>query len=58
MSVDSLLLKFNNDEKQFTRLSLTNGGRPLWGGWPCVQGLEWLSTSRVILCQWHSFSHE
>jgi len=23
-------------------------------GGPCVQGLEWPSTSRVILCQWHS----
>jgi len=39
--VDSILLKFNSDEKQFTRLfisvfasdcalSPTNGGRPLW----------------------------
>jgi len=41
MCVDTLLLKFNSDEKQFTRLFIsvfasdcilrpTNGGRPLW----------------------------
>jgi len=65
----SLLLKFNSNEKQFTRLfisvsasdcilSPTNGGRPLWR-WVglvtlCVQGSEWSSSSRVILCQWYS----
>jgi len=44
MCVDSLLLKFNNDKKQLTRLfisvfasdctlSPTNDGRPPGGGW-------------------------
>jgi len=58
--VNSLLLKFNSDEKQLARLfismfasdcilCLTNGGRPLWW-WVglatlCVQGSEWPSTS-------------
>jgi len=66
MYVDSLLFKFNSNEKQFTRLfifvfasdcilSPTNGGRPLVVvGGPCVQRSEWPSTSRVIQCQWHS----
>jgi len=69
MYVHSLLFKFNSDEKQLTRLfisvfasgctlSPTKDGRPLWW-WVglttlCVQGSEWPSTSRVILCQWHS----
>jgi len=26
-------------------------------GGPCVQGSEWPSTSRVILCQWHTDAH-
>jgi len=39
-------------------LSPTKDGRPLWW-WVglaklCVQGSEWPSPSRVILCQWHS----
>jgi len=67
MYVDSLLLKFNCDENQLSRLfisvfasdcilSPTNGGRPLWWwvGSACMQGLEWPSPSRVLLCQWHS----
>jgi len=69
MCVDSLLLKFNNDEKQLTRLFISvfasdctlspiKDGRPLWW-WVglaalCVQGSEWPLPSRVILCQWHS----
>jgi len=56
-------------EKQLTRLfisvfatdcnvSPTKDGRPL-GWWVvlatlCVQGSEWPSPSRVILCQWHN----
>jgi len=57
------VLKFNSDEKQFTRLfifvfasdcilSPTNGDRPLWW-WvgPECSISEWTSTSRVILCQ-------
>jgi len=63
MCVDSLLLKFNIDEKQFIRLfisviasdctlSPTKDGRHLWW-WAglatlCDQGSEWPSTSRVI----------
>jgi len=37
--------------------SPSKDARPLWW-WvglatPCMQGSEWPSTSRVILCQWH-----
>jgi len=69
MSIDLLLLKFNSDEKQLTRLfiwvfvsdciiSSTKDGLLLrwWVGVAmlCVQGSEWPSPSRIILCQWHS----
>jgi len=38
--------------------TITKDGRPLWCSVGLstlyVQGSEWPSTSRVILCQWHS----
>jgi len=51
MCVDSLLLKFNSDEKLFSWLFISSVCPLCWGGGgSCVQGSEWPSTSRVILC--------
>jgi len=67
MCVDSLLLKFKSDEKQFYRLfisvfasdwflSPTNGGRPLWWwvGPACRDRNDHQPPESSILCQWHS----
>jgi len=67
MCVDSLLLKFNSDEKQLTQLFIsvfatdcilrpTNDDRPpdLWWWWALHVGIGMTINLPVFLCQWHS----
>jgi len=68
MFIDSLLFnlivmrsKLSDFSSQYSHLTKSHQRwSPLWW-WVdlaklCVQGSEWPSTSRVILCQWHSIN--